>query len=101
MSKDTIILAVHLDISVATEVFVQYISGKYSKEVRGDNVYYRLKNQEWDIDSEPVINLREFIWELDEDQYAFIRFGEDADDIEIQGMIQEFGITVERTVKYA
>ena len=101
MSKEVIVLAVHLDISTAVEVYVQYISNKYSKEVRGDNVFYRLKNQDWSTENEAITNLREFIWTLDEDQYAFIRFGEDATDTEVLGTIQEFGISVERIVKYA
>lgn len=75
--------------------------GNYSKEVKDDYVYLSVKDVEFTPDLHgPTVNLINILNELSPSEYAFIKFGDEVDDTEVHGMIQNFGITVKRSIEY-
>lgn len=63
-------------------------------------IVFLAKHTKWYDDFEEVIIVDKFISTLDHKDYAFIRIGEDFDDIEIKGAVAEWGMGITRTVKF-
>ena len=70
----------------------------YDLKYREGTVYFTI-NMKWYPDFDPytdtIINV---LNEIGAENYAFVRFGEEVEDTEVHGRIQNFGITVERKV---
>ena len=70
----------------------------YDLKYRDGTVYFTI-NMKWYPEFDPytdtIINV---LNEIGAENYAFVRFGEEVEDTEVHGRIQNFGITVERKV---
>ena len=70
----------------------------YDLKYRDGTVYFTISMKwypEFDPYTDTIINV---LNEIGAENYAFVRFGEEVEDTEVHGRIQNFGITVERKV---
>jgi hypothetical protein len=101
MYKNDIFIAVREDMEEGVESIVK-LFGKYRKEISDSGVFFSLKDVEYD-DTEfhaPSEALMGSLSKCNPSEYAVVRFGDDVEDTEIHGRIQDFGIKVIREIRY-
>ena len=73
-------------------------SDVYDLKRRGDNIYFTMQMKwypDFDTYTDTIINT---LHEIGAENYAFVRFGQEVDDTEVHGRIQNFDVVIERKV---
>jgi hypothetical protein len=94
-----ILLAVHTNISNDIESMLDTMA--YEKKVKSNgNCYFSFSYENWgDPEDIWVPSLMTYLFSVvGMNSYAFIRLGDEADDIEFHGNIENFNISIETTV---
>jgi len=70
----------------------------YTYRDNDGNSYYSWEEIKWYVNYDDVDELNTFLLDLDDDQYGFIRVGEDSDDVETGGNYWDFDMYVSTVI---
>jgi hypothetical protein len=95
---NNILIAVNPKVSSDVEEYLESL--QYTKEVKHNAHNYVFEYPDWEIEHDdfPAVFMTFLITELGYDNFAFVRLGEEPDDIEVHGDLDSYNVTVTRIV---
>ena len=97
---DSVFIAVGSVDEQAVESVLRVPDLEYKKTYVNGTAYFKIPEIRWYPDYDPVTDsIINILNNIEPCNYAFVRLGEEVEDTEIHGMIQNFGVTVERSVQ--
>ena len=95
---DDILIGIKRELAIGMESFLNEMN--YTKDVEGDIVYFTLEVEYWEHPHNPIPSeLMSYLFlVVGLENYAFVRFGEQPDDTEIHGTLENFDINITRSL---
>lgn len=101
MYKSNVVIAVNMSLVGLVSPLVSSIEvEKYHGIIKEGKAYYELIGCQWMEENYAIANLINALDSIEHESFAFVRLGDDPQDTEIHGAIQNFDISVVRSVKY-
>lgn len=100
MYSNEVVIAVNNKHDAMIESCIRFAS-KYQKNIAGGNSYFHIPDIQWEENYMPQVDqIIGTLNTLGTENYAFVRIGDDINDIEAHGSIKNFGITITRSINY-
>jgi len=102
MYLNNVTIAVNVEANGLISSLINSINYKKIRgKIKDNKAYYELIDTQWVEGFDKATDaLIAALSNLQPEAYAFVRMGNDYDDTEIHGTIENFGITITRTVSY-
>ena len=71
---------------------------EFDKSMHKNGVLYEMNGVKWYDSYQDVQQVYEWLEQLDDEEYGFIRIGEETEDIEYRGSPGEFGLYINRDI---